>query len=506
MLRVLTAFCLCTPAAARKCHPETRCLNSPDAGTSELSSFSVPAGASAADRETFSEGMRLYGMSGTERCMYGHTDLEGYRLQNTSARTCPQGAGTCGWSVTNYFCTCASRELALAAYDPADMLGGAAVMMAFGATFAIVWGVQVLKDLRDGKELSPGCDFSDPGVLRFWIVLIFALALPVGLISGAAYVFSLAARDRYAPGTAGYFKGCGNFHPMAAVNLGGQILYISLATIIGGMVCFLVVYFLVFLRPGRERQSVLGAFARGRQAQTLNVRVGDPTSQAIADARSRVHSLAVGGRGAGASRPSRPMLLAQSSARRVGEVSLQLASPVRIARILSAGRLERGGGRAAEFSVRRQGSRRGMVAKARVEVHSGWMVKVLPSYVSRVVQKRFFVLYDTAELHYYESDKETSEALGKLDLSRLADEEIRRVYPQSDRDFTFRIKPAGRAAAWDCDPGDEAGWKEWEERLVPMVRGAQPRLVHAVPVTSATDEAAAESAPVVAAVAVPPVD
>lgn len=105
------------------------------------------------------------------------------------------------------------------------------------------------------------------------------------------------------------------------------------------------------------------------------------------------------------------------------------------------------------------------------EVHSGWMKKKGSggSLFGGKMQKRYFVLYDNRELHYFEgSSMETIQRKGRIRMATAND--LYRQKPDDKKDFTFIIKVPGRD--WVLDPGSQAAWEEWESKLRPMVGGS----------------------------------
>ena len=102
------------------------------------------------------------------------------------------------------------------------------------------------------------------------------------------------------------------------------------------------------------------------------------------------------------------------------------------------------------------------------EVHSGWMKKKGSggALFGGKMQKRYFVLYDNRELHYFEGT--TFESLQRKGRIRMATAtELMRTKPDDKKDFTFVIKATGRD--WILDPGSQAAWEEWNNMLRPML-------------------------------------
>ena len=83
------------------------------------------------------------------------------------------------------------------------------------------------------------------------------------------------------------------------------------------------------------------------------------------------------------------------------------------------------------------------------------------------MQKRYFVLYDNRELHYFEG--QSMENIQRKGRIRMADAiSVERVKPNDKKDFSFVIKEKGRD--WVLDPGAASQWEEWEAKLRPMLR------------------------------------
>jgi len=103
-----------------------------------------------------------------------------------------------------------------------------------------------------------------------------------------------------------------------------------------------------------------------------------------------------------------------------------------------------------------------------VEVHSGWMKKKGSggALFGGKMQKRYFVLYDNRELHYFEgSSMENIQRKGRIRMATAT--ELMRVKPDDKKDFTFVIKATGRD--WILDPGSQAAWEDWQAKLRPML-------------------------------------
>jgi len=103
-----------------------------------------------------------------------------------------------------------------------------------------------------------------------------------------------------------------------------------------------------------------------------------------------------------------------------------------------------------------------------VEVHSGWMMKKGSggSIFGGKMQKRYFVLYDNRELHYFEgSTMDNIQRKGRIRMATAT--ELLRTKPDDKKDFTFIIKVPGRD--WVLKPDSQTSWEEWEAKLRPML-------------------------------------
>merc|ERR1719291_965622 len=102
------------------------------------------------------------------------------------------------------------------------------------------------------------------------------------------------------------------------------------------------------------------------------------------------------------------------------------------------------------------------------EVHNGWMKKKGQgmSVFGGKMQRRYFVLYDNRELHYFEGNSMDSiSRKGRIRMAQAT--ELARLKPDDKKDFTFIIKVPGRD--WVLDPGTQAAWEEWDQKLRPML-------------------------------------
>ena len=192
--------------ARGKCSPETRCLNSPDFGVSDSSTFFAPVGAHPSDISTYNLGMNANNTITPGRCKYGHTDIAGSTMSLAgTVRKCPLDGGTCGWSINWYNCTCVSREHAVNSWNPDGNWAVGGVFISMGVLLLAYNCKATVSDLRkkrwtgDGR-CGPGCDVSNKGVFFFWSLVLLVFCIPGAMIGGAIYNFYLATRDfRSAP-------------------------------------------------------------------------------------------------------------------------------------------------------------------------------------------------------------------------------------------------------------------------------------------------------------------
>ena len=104
------------------------------------------------------------------------------------------------------------------------------------------------------------------------------------------------------------------------------------------------------------------------------------------------------------------------------------------------------------------------------EVHSGWMKKKGQGVFGAKMQKRYFVLYDNRELHYFEgASMESIQRKGRIRMSEAV--ALERTKPHDRKDFSFCIREKGRD--WILDPGSQATWEQWEAKLRPMLVGSK---------------------------------
>lgn len=71
-----------------------------------------------------------------------------------------------------------------------------------------------------------------------------------------------------------------------------------------------------------------------------------------------------------------------------------------------------------------------------VELHSGWMRKKGQGVFGAKMQKRYFVLYDNGELHYFEgASMEVIQRKGRIRMGEAI--MLQRLKPADNKDFTF---------------------------------------------------------------------
>ena len=206
--------------ARRRCEPETRCINSPDLGLSETSSFFLPTEApdgSGGRRTVNAEELALYraGMAwrkyepatphGTDEgtCQYGHIDLLGTEkplAESERDQKCYDYEGlTCGFQVTEFLCTCASRDRAQTQFSSEGYMWAAIVFGSFGAVMGLTQCCLICKDRRDGIGSLPPCDPNEEGCFHFYFTMLLLLSLPVGFSIATAWNLVLYARDEDNP-------------------------------------------------------------------------------------------------------------------------------------------------------------------------------------------------------------------------------------------------------------------------------------------------------------------
>jgi hypothetical protein len=450
---VVLASCCALVAARGRCHPETRCTNSPDGGISDDSEFLPPENGTALELQWYYDGL-AYVLPGTQRCAHGHLDLAGTRepMTREDTRDCPT-EGTCGWTVNYHICTCVSQQRAELNYSPASLQNAAGFLVGIGGFFCFM---MMFVGLRDARRFEmPECDCSDSNVTKFWYTIAFMFLVPLGFIIGGVVMFVQAARDPTDPATYGYFRGCGNYNVMNPVNPGGKVGY-SILGLLLLCVVGLPIYGICIaprFRTSRTRRLEQARNDLNRIMATGTTTTASSTTVAPSDAPRRPG----GGR-------ARAVLVAQRSASRLGQVSLELTSPVRIARSTSARRFEPG--RRLQVSAVLGSAARPVQATPVAKVlTTGWMKKVLPSWVADS-HRRFFVLYEDGVFAYYDKEADppaNATCCGKVQMSLV--NAIERKSPSSPGDFTFTVKINGKMVDWDVDPESEAEWQKWEEAL-----------------------------------------
>ncbi|KOO21906.1 myosin family protein with dil domain [Chrysochromulina tobinii] len=100
-----------------------------------------------------------------------------------------------------------------------------------------------------------------------------------------------------------------------------------------------------------------------------------------------------------------------------------------------------------------------------VEVHSGWLRKKGQGLFG-TMHKRYFVLYDNKELHYFTGESmENIQRKGRIKVADISC--LERLKPGNTKDFTFCIKEPSRD--WILDPLSGASLEEWTSKLKPML-------------------------------------
>ena len=437
---------LLAPAlAARKCEPETRCINSPDLGITSTSTFFAPKNATSEQLKIFQSGMEHARPDGS--CVFGHTDLAGTQRALDETKKCFDYEGfSCGIAVTNYMCTCASKERVRASYDNSGLLGGAIVLCAFGCVFLFAQCFFTLRDYINGDLDLPGCDCSEPGVSRFWMTILVSLILPTFFLGGATWAFVEAFKDPELPTTWGYWQGCGTYTFLNAANPGGQVFIAFFSTLILLMFCSCFYSFFKDCFGSGQRNRRADELQRQLRARAAGLRSD------IEDARAAGSSTVT----ANAARGSRPALRLQRSATQLGSITLELAHPTRAARTVSARRFDQG--------------RLAPVVRATAlgtAVKSGMMTKVVPSFVGQSYP-RFFVLFSadsTAILCFYDEEKDPPEmasCLGKAELAKIKGVEGKSIYKAQ---HALRITFNSRAVDWEIDAGSPENQTAWIEAI-----------------------------------------
>jgi hypothetical protein len=155
-----------------------------------------------------------FAIPGTQRCEHGHVDLDGAVLPLDELRRCPlkEEDGTCGWVVSYYWCTCVSRERAVASHSAAFYWTLFGVFLFFGVAVCAMNIFATRNDLGSSNwsgdgSCGPGCDCSEDGTCRFWAVFTLFWMLPISFLVGAfwnLYRALLTAEE-----SVEYWKGCG---------------------------------------------------------------------------------------------------------------------------------------------------------------------------------------------------------------------------------------------------------------------------------------------------------
>ena len=455
---LVVSLIACPTLARRKCEPETRCANSPDLGLSDMSTFFPPKDATAEQLARFRAGMK-HSKDG-KSCIYGHTDLDSLQLPLSETKKCFDYEGSsCGFSVTEYYCTCAPKERVRAAYDPTSFLAGGVVLSVFGGVLIIMQCFLVCKDYCNGDLDLPECDggCDQPGILRFWSALCLMFLLPLGFLGGAAYCYVLYARDPEMPSTWGYWRGCGTYTELNPANTGGKVFIAVMSVLILGMLCCACYGVLIGRCSSRSRRA--DTLQRELRIRSVNLRRDIETASA-AGATSVALTQSRSAQASGDDRRRLQRSAIQRSAQRLGELSLELVHPTRVARSVSARRFDTG-----RLAPVVRATALGTVVKA------GFMTKVVPSFVGKSM-RRYFVLFSadsTAMLAFYDEQKDPPESatcLGKAELGKIESVERKRLprYPQL-ADHGLLLTFSSRAVAWELDAGDEANQGAWEEAI-----------------------------------------
>ena len=100
------------------------------------------------------------------------------------------------------------------------------------------------------------------------------------------------------------------------------------------------------------------------------------------------------------------------------------------------------------------------------QLKEGYMKKRGKGLTGFSMQKRFFILFESRELRYYEAAGRPMK--GRIKLNDALS--VERSKPMDKRDFTFKIRERDRT--WELDPMSRAAWEEWEALLRPMVEGS----------------------------------
>lgn len=414
-----------------------------------------------------------FAIEGTTRCQYGHVDVEGlyytgFPLADT--RRCGlEQDGMCGWVVSTHICTCISPEQAEAAYDVSAEWAVFVVFLVFGI---VIGGMQLWAFSSDSmrsnfcEDLSSACngfDYDKGAAFMYLAMLIILIGMPVGFLVGALVCLLRATRDATLPETWGYYQGCGHQNWFNPVNTGGKIFYSFMGLILLYIVVMIV--WVCCIRPGRRSPRF-----RGRENDEFIMRV----RQARDQVRNTTTISSTTSDSSGDAPPPRRVLRTQRSAQRLGElrsITLELANPVRLARSVSASRLDRGT-RIAPTSI----ARRAAPIDAAV-VHSGWMAKIVPSYIGPS-QRRFFVLYDNGLFCFYDKEMDppgAADCMGKVTLEKIESfTKIKEGRLGRSGGSCWTVKMVGKKIAdWEVDAESEAAGVKWEEVLTAAIEKAK---------------------------------
>ena len=109
-------------------------------------------------------------------------------------------------------------------------------------------------------------------------------------------------------------------------------------------------------------------------------------------------------------------------------------------------------------------------------VHSGWLTKKAEGLMASS-HKRWFVIYRTGELHYFDKEWTTMESLtqvvnakghkGSFGLAGVKPSDVARTKPSSASDFTFQIITPKRK--WVLIPPSLNQYDEWHKHIVSLL-------------------------------------
>ena len=116
------------------------------------------------------------------------------------------------------------------------------------------------------------------------------------------------------------------------------------------------------------------------------------------------------------------------------------------------------------------------VPDAALAVHSGWLIKKGEGLMASS-QKRWFVVYRTGEIHYFDREWSTPEALsqilatrghkGVVALAGVKPSDISRNKPTSNTDFTFFIATPKRK--WVLTAQSTLQYEEWQKAITSVL-------------------------------------